>query len=180
MQTANLDLPRKIFFARHQSHFDTLTIWAALPLKHRRCLRPVAALDYWGTTALRRWFATRVMNAILIDRNARPTRGKHPLTPLLNALDAGYSILIFPEGTRVSNQYPSAFKSGIYHLARKVPLTHCLPLQLDNLGRILPKGEILPLPIIARLELMSPITLKEGESKAEFLARCADAATRPL
>jgi len=164
---------RKVFYSRHTSHFDFLTIWAALPLEHRTKLRPVAARDYWGKTPLRRWFSGHILNAILIDRKPARSNG-HPLDPLLEAIDAGFSLLIFPEGTRVAKGVEK-FKPGIFHLAQKRREILFIPVRLENLGRILPKGEFLPIPIIARLEIAEPIQIEPSESKDGFLKRASSA-----
>ncbi len=176
MQSDDLKLPRKVFFARHQSHFDTLIIWAALPQGERQKLRPVAALDYWGKTRLRRWFACSVLRALLIDRNPKCSRTEHPLAPMRKALDAGDSLLIFPEGKRETAVNVGDFKSGIYHLARHQERINFLPVHLENLGRILPRGEMLPLPVIARLELHPALSLRDHETRISFLTRCREAA----
>jgi len=179
MHSSDLELSRKVFFSRHQSHFDTLIIWASLPAGHRKKLRPVAALDYWGATPLRKWFACSVLRSILIDRKARCSKTHHPLAPLREALDAGDSLLIFPEGTRSSQGEAGDFKSGLFHLTQRQEPINFLPLHLENLGRILPKGEFLPLPLMARLELRPALSLTEGEKRESFLTRCRDAALSP-
>ena len=161
----------RVYFARHRSHLDTLVIWAALPTAERRNLRPVAALDYWGKTRPRRWFATQVLDAILVDREPKLGRGEHPLAEMDRALEAGSSLLIFPEGQRA----PGRFKSGIYHLMRRFPQVELIPVHLENLGRILPKGEFLPLPLIARAEFGTAIYYREEEGKVSFLERCEQA-----
>ena len=90
---------RRIYFANHTSHIDTVAIWSALPPNLRAKTRTAAAADYWGTSALKRTIALQALNAVLIDRK-RVDLEADPLGPLYDVLEAGQSIIIFPEGTR--------------------------------------------------------------------------------
>ena len=166
-----------IYYARHKSHLDTLVIWAALPQKDRKQLRPVAARDYWDKTFLRRWLSRRVLKAILLDRKPCAGCKSHPLRELADAVESGDSLLIFPEGTRSPQGDDRPFKSGIYHLAKMLPDSSFIPVSLENLGRILPKGEFLPLPLIARCSIGEALTLRADETKPAFLQRSALALT---
>lgn len=159
-----------IYFANHSSHLDFVTIWAALPAEIRARARPVAARDYWENTALRRKLARDLFNAVLIERQ-RVTAATNPLEPMLAALDAGSSLIVFPEGTRSTDGRMHEFKPGLYHLARSRPTVPLVPVFLQNLSRILPKGDVLPVPLIATLFVGVPIKLEESESKAAFLER---------
>ena len=85
------------------------------------------------------------------------------------------SVILFPEGTRGKGDEIGAFKSGIYHLVSKKPDLQCVPVYLENLNRVLPKGEILPLPILCNITLGAPLQRREGEKKTEFLQRLRDA-----
>ncbi len=160
-----------LYFAPHQSHFDFLTIWAALPADRRAKLRPVAAKDYWTGGPVRRWLSKRVFNSILLDRKARREGGAHPLDPIIETLEGGESVLLFPEGTRRTDDEPGKFLPGIYHIAKAIPELRLVPVRLENLSRIMPKGEVLPLPLIARIELGEPTCLESAEAKDQFLER---------
>lgn len=159
-----------IYFANHSSHLDFVTIWAALPAACRATVRPVAGRDYWEKTALRRRIAQDFFNAVLIERQ-HVTVATNPLEPMLAALDAGNSLIVFPEGTRSPDGKIHGFKSGLYHLARSRPQVPLVPVYLQDLNRILPKGDILPVPLIASLSVGRPLLLEGNESKSAFLAR---------
>lgn len=159
-----------LFFANHSSHLDFALIWAALPPAQRRRTRPVAGRDYWEKTALRRWIACRCFRAVLIERQ-KVTVATNPLEPMLAALDAGASLIVFPEGTRSHDGRLQAFKAGLFHLARARPGIPLVPVWLDNLNRILPKGEFLAVPLIASLSAGTAVQLGSAEPKAEFLVR---------
>ncbi len=168
------DLPHgegaAIYFANHTSHLDTLVIWSALPEQARRLTSPAAAEDYWNATAVRRWMAQEVFDAVLIPREGI-TRENNPLDRLAACLESGRSILIFPEGTRRTDGEVGAFKSGLYHLARRFPQIPLVPVYLDNLARVLPKGALVPVPVIAQAHFRAPIRLEESEAKQAFLDR---------
>lgn len=169
-------LPQRVYFANHQSNLDAPVIWASLPARLRRRTRPVAAQDYWDAGLLRRFISCRIFRCVLIERK-KVSRGSNPLVAMEVALEAGDSLILFPEGTR-SLQDDGAmneFKPGIYHLARRFPLLQFVPVYLENLNRILPKGEFLPAPILAAVTFGPALTLSEGESKSEFLARARSA-----
>ena len=159
-----------IYFANHTSHLDFVVVWAALPGPAREKLSPAAAEDYWGRTALRRRVACALFQAVLIPR-AGITRENHPVDRLAAALEAGRSVLIFPEGTRREDGTVGEFRAGLWHLAKRFPQAPLVPVLLENLNRIMPKGTLLPVPLIAQARFREPLILAPGESKPEFLTR---------
>jgi 1-acyl-sn-glycerol-3-phosphate acyltransferase len=163
-----------IYYANHTSHLDTLVIWSALPCEMRVQTSPAAAEDYWNASTMRRWVAKEVFQAVLIPREGI-TRDNNPLDRLATCLESGRSILIFPEGTRRSDGQVGVFKSGLYHLARRFPQLPLVPVYLDNLARVLPKGTLLPVPIIAQAHFREPIRFDESEAKQAFLERAREA-----
>jgi 1-acyl-sn-glycerol-3-phosphate acyltransferase len=160
---------QRIYFANHQSHADLVMIWAALPQELRSITRPIAAKDYWTKTPFKQWITTAVFNAVYVDR-AR-TGEQDPLEPLMDALESGDSIIIFPEGTRGNAEEPQPFKSGLYSLAQKFPNVVLVPAWIDNIQRVMPKGEVVPVPILCSVTFGAPIALQEGEDRRVFLDR---------
>ena len=158
----------RIYIANHTSHLDTLAIMAALPAEIRNLVHPVAALDYWGQTPGKRFVAQSCLGAILVDRT--PSGSRDPLRPLADNLEAGHSLILFPEGTR-SDGSIAPFKAGLYHLARRFPAVEIVPVYLENLHRVLPKGTMLLVPLICTLRIGGPIKLNQGETKQAFLER---------
>ena len=118
---------------------------------------------------MRRFIAERLLRAVLIDRKPEP--GSEPLAPLERLLEDGKSILIFPEGTRAEGDEIAEFRSGIYRLALRFPDVELVPVYLDNLRRILPKGSMLPVPITCTARFGTPLHVEPGEDKHGFLAR---------
>lgn len=168
------DTRQRIYFSNHTSNLDALVLWAVLPPEIRHSTRPVAARDYWTAGKLRRYLAEKVFQAILIERR-RPTAHDNPIEQILNAMGESCSIIIFPEGGRYSGVDPMPFKSGLYHLAQKRPELELVPVLIDNLNRVLPKGEVLPVPLLGSVTFGPPIHLLKGESKTAFLDRARQA-----
>lgn len=164
---------QRIYFANHQSHADLVMIWAALPQELRSITRPIAAKDYWTQTAFKEWITTAVFNAIYIDR-AR-TGEQDPLEPLIQALENGDSIILFPEGTRGHAEEPQPFKAGLYNLALRFPQVVLVPAWIDNVQRVMPKGEVVPVPILCSVTFGAPVQLQPGEDRGVFLSRARDA-----
>lgn len=161
---------QRIYFANHGSHLDTLTLWAALPRELRQSTRPVAARDYWGGGGLKGLIAGRGLNVVLIDRQ-RQTPDEDPLAPLDQALAAGHSLILFPEGTRRDDPLPGPFKAGLYHLAQRHPHVELVAVYLDNARRCLPKGSLIPVPLTCSARFGDVVSLLPGESKEHFLER---------
>ncbi|MCE2656970.1 MAG: 1-acyl-sn-glycerol-3-phosphate acyltransferase [Rubrivivax sp.] len=170
---------QRIYFANHQSHLDWVLIWAALPRELRATTRPIAARDYWTSSPFKHWLTREVFNAVYVNRQR--TDDQDPLEPLLEALRHGDSLVIFPEGTRSNKGEPQAFKSGLYHLAEQFPQVALIPVWIANVQRVMPKGEVVPVPILCTATFGAPMSLEPGEDKRRFLERARDAvvALRP-
>lgn len=163
---------QRIYFANHQSHFDWVLVWAALPKELRASTRPIAAKDYWTKTPLRHWITREIFNAVYVSRDR--SADEDPLEPLMAALRQGDSLVIFPEGTRGNKADPAAFKAGLFHLAEAFPQVALIPTWIDNVQRVMPKGEVVPVPILCTTVFGSAMYLRPGEEKREFLARARD------
>jgi 1-acyl-sn-glycerol-3-phosphate acyltransferase len=169
-------VPRqRVYFANHSSNGDFVLLWTALPAPLRRQTRPVAALDYWLTSRLRAFIGREVFNAVLIDR--RPdARTEDPVAQMAAALDQGSSLILFPEGQRNSTDTTLLpFKSGLYHLAKARPAVDLVPVWIANLNRVMPKGEVIPVPLICTLTFGAPLHIEPEETKDAFLSRATQA-----
>ncbi len=160
---------QRIYFANHQSHADLVLMWAALPLELRSNTRPIAAKDYWTSSKFRQWITSAVFNAIYVNRQR--TDDQDPLEPLIHALEHGDSIILFPEGTRGHTGTPQPFKSGLYNLAQRFPGVVLVPAWINNVQRVMPKGEVVPVPILCSVTFGTPIALEPGEERHAFLER---------
>lgn len=163
------DAPR-IYFANHSSHLDFLLLWSALPARLRRKTRPVAASDYWHQGALRRYLAIRVFRSVFVERD-NPDRSANPIAPLVEALDQGESLIVFPEGTRGTGEDLLPFKAGIFHALCTRPDTELVPVWIDNSYRVMPKGAVLPIPLLCTATFGPPARITRSEEKTAFLRR---------
>ena len=164
---------QRIYFANHQSHFDWVLIWAALPSDLRTVTRPIAARDYWTSSTLKHWITREIFNAVYVSRER--SADEDPLEPLTEALRHGDSLVIFPEGTRGHTGDPAPFKAGLYHLAQAFPEVQLIPAWIDNVQRVMPKGEVVPVPILCSVTFGAPLALQAGEDKRAFLERARTA-----
>jgi 1-acyl-sn-glycerol-3-phosphate acyltransferase len=162
---------QRIYFANHTSHADFALIWASLPYELRVRTRPVAGADYWERDRVRRYLIHEVLRGVLIER-AGHARARDPIEIIVAALDGGDSLIVFPEGTRnTTDEVMLPFKSGLYRVACQRPEVELVPVWMENLGRVLPKGEFLPVPLLSSINFGVPLHLRAGEEKDAFLAR---------
>jgi 1-acyl-sn-glycerol-3-phosphate acyltransferase len=171
------DTCQRVYFANHTSHLDPIVIWSSLPAEVRALTRPVAAKDYWEKGWVRRYLARKVFDALLIDRKDIKVH-QSPVDLMLKAMGDTHSVIIFPEGGRNTGAEIGEFKSGLYYMAKKRPDLELVPVHLDNMNRVLPRGEFLPVPLLSCITFGPPIWLEAGEPKTEFLNRARDAVRR--
>ena len=175
-------VPRKrVYFANHVSNADMPMIWSVLPHALRLRTRPVAAADYWLTSGLRRFAGAEVFRAVLIDRRPE-ARTEDPMAAILTALEAGDSLILFPEGLRNQGPEPlKPFKAGLHNIAVARPDVELVPTWIANLNAVMPKGEVIPLPLMCSVIFGEPVALRPDEDRGAFLTRAAAAllALRP-
>ena len=164
---------QRIYFANHQSHADLVMIWAALPKELRRSTRAVAARDYWTKTPFKQWLTSAVFNVIYVSRERHSD--EDPLEPLIEAMHEGDSLILFPEGTRGYADEPQAFKAGLYNLALKFPDVELVPAWIANVQRVMPKGEVVPVPVLCSVTFGIPMRVQPGEDRQAFLTRARSA-----
>src|SRR5262245_19996358 len=166
---------QRIYFGNHSSHLDFVVIWSALPPALRVRTRPVAGRDYWEDGAVRHYLASQVFRAVLIERGSATCENgvaaaRVAVDTMAKEMGRRDSLIVFPEGTRSLNGQIGPFKSGLYHLSRARPDAELIPVHLENLNRILPKGEALPVPMLSRVTFGQPLHVEADEPKDAFLA----------
>ena len=167
------DSCQRVYFANHTSHLDALVLWSSLPKQLRLITRPVAAQDYWMGGPIRRYMA-KIFNVILIDRKKIKVHNS-PIDMMVREMGNTHSLIVFPEGGRNPTGEMGEFKSGLYYLAKKRPDLELLPVYIDNLNRVMPKGEFLPVPLLSCITVGPPMWLETGENKTQFLERARNA-----
>lgn len=160
---------QRVYFANHTSHLDALVLWASLPRQLRSLTRPVAARDYWNGGPVRRYVSS-LFNVLLIDREHVRAHSS-PVDQMIREIGTTHSLIVFPEGGRNPDGELGEFKSGLYYLGKKRPDLELMPVYIDNLNRVMPKGEVLPIPLLSCISVGAPIWLEPGEGKLEFLQR---------
>lgn len=172
-QLSKMEKPT-IYYSSHHSHGDFILVWISLPQNERLRTRPVAGADYWEKGRIRRFIAQSVFHVLLIQRNS--DNPEQAIATMANTLNQGKNLIIFPEGTRnLSEQKLQPFKSGIYHLAKQNSEIQFVPVWINNMNHVLPKGAILPIPLMCQVTFGEAIQLKENEQKEDFLARTHNA-----
>jgi 1-acyl-sn-glycerol-3-phosphate acyltransferase len=170
------DTCQRVYFANHTSHLDMILIWSALPYDVRQLTRPVAAKDYWIRGPVRRYMA-KTYNALLVDRKEIKVH-QSPVDLMLREIGSTHSLIIFPEGGRQTGETVGEFKSGLYYLSKKRPDLELVPVHIDNMNRVLPRGEFLPVPLLSCITFGPPMWLEAGETKNDFLTRARQAVQR--
>jgi 1-acyl-sn-glycerol-3-phosphate acyltransferase len=172
-------LPRSgpfIVVANHSSHLDTVSLLSLFPNSRLSEIRPVAAADYFERNAIVSAFTRTFFNILPIARK-KLTPEKNPLRQMENAIRAGQSLIVFPEGTRGSGDEMGQFRTGVAHLLEKIPDLKVVPAYLVNMGRSLPKGEFIPVPFFCEVRLGAARTF--SGTRAE-ITKALEAAVREL
>ncbi|MEJ1934159.1 1-acyl-sn-glycerol-3-phosphate acyltransferase, partial [Nostoc sp. NIES-2111] len=139
-----------LFIANHSSHVDTVSILRALPRHLRRRVAVAAAADYFFASGPRSLGSALVLNAFPFSRSGQVRASLRRCGELV---DGGWSILIYPEGTRSTDGSLLPFKSGIGLLASGLSIP-VVPLAVTGGLRILPKGSSWP--------RSGPVTVRVG------------------
>ncbi|GAG44660.1 unnamed protein product, partial [marine sediment metagenome] len=120
------------------------------------------------------YMALKVFNALLIDRKEIKVH-QSPVDLMIREIGHTHSLIVFPEGGRSATGGMGEFKSGLYYLCKKRPDLELIPVHLDNMNRILPRGQFLPVPLLSCITFGAPIWLEAGEKKTDFLQRARQA-----
>ena len=157
-----------ILAANHNSHMDTMVLMALFPFHVLRKVRPVAAVDYWLSNRLLRWFSHNILHVVPIDRD-QIQADSDPLATSCAALKAGEILIFFPEGSRGKPEQLSNFKAGLALLVERVPETKVIPVFLHGLGKTWPKGTGIFVPFFCHIRIGPP--LEWNDSRRGFMKR---------
>jgi 1-acyl-sn-glycerol-3-phosphate acyltransferase len=160
-----------IIVANHNSHLDTLVLMSLFPLKTLPHLRPVAAADYFLRNRFMKWFSTRIIGIVPMDRG-KVSKNLDPLQPCCDALAKDDILILFPEGTRGKPEQISQFKRGIAHLAERFPATPVTPIFIHGLGKALPKGDFVLVPFFCDMFVGESFTF--ASNKDTFMVTLND------
>jgi long-chain acyl-CoA synthetase len=125
--------------ANHASHLDFALAGYALGAPGRE-LVVLAAKDYFFNTNARRFVVGNFTRLIPFDRERAQLDS---LDDAIDELNAGRSVLMFPEGTRSPDGAIHEFKSGAGYLALRGGCD-VLPVRISGTYEVLGKGSIIP------------------------------------
>lgn len=153
-----------IIVANHNSHLDTISILSAVPSCLLSSIKPVAAIDHFGKTQLKAKLTSFFTNALLIQRKrCRDIPENDPIYQMIKALDTGYSLLLYPEGTRGEPEKKQSMKKGIGILLNQRPHIKYVPVFIKNMGKAMPKGDGLVVPCNSSLTFGRPTKIKSAD-----------------
>jgi 1-acyl-sn-glycerol-3-phosphate acyltransferase len=190
-----LDGPALIV-ANHASHLDTAVLVSTLPAKRRRRTAVGVASGYFFDSWVRTGASAIAFNAFPIGAfpigafpieafpiGAFPIeQGDGGLTPLpAKLLAEGWTVVIFPEGTRSSDGFLRPFRLRAAELAIEcqVPV---VPVGILGTYAAMPRGSYWPVPGRPRVAVRygMPMMPGAGEAANEFDTKIADAVKQLL
>lgn len=163
-----------IIVANHNSHFDTLILMCLFSGSQILKIHPVAAADYFCNTAIKKFIFTKLLGIIPLSRKVKKATEEELFKDINEPLRKGQTIIIYPEGTRGTDNTLSKFKSGVAHIARMNPDIPVVPCYINGPDRILPKGSFLWVPFIADVYISEPVYYDNTSTK-DFTARIQSA-----
>lgn len=158
--------PRHAIAANHNSHLDALVLMSLIKFRDIPKVKLVAAKDYFCRKPLRTWISMNLIGVIPIERN--PKEGEDVLEPVKKAIADGYTLVIFPEGTRGEPEKRQPLKYGIAKLVQEIPDMTVTPVFMHGLGKSLPRGEALLVPFVCQVNVGQEIGW--GGDRAAFIA----------
>jgi 1-acyl-sn-glycerol-3-phosphate acyltransferase len=156
-----------IIVANHSSHLDTALLLTTLPVEWQRRVTVGAAADYffdawWRAVGSALAFATFPIERHGIGLSTTPSK----------LLAAGWSIVMFPEGTRSPDGWTRRFRPGAAALAaaHRVPI---VPVGLSGSYAAMPRGRNWPGPDRPPVHVRfgRPLRARDSEDVLDFNER---------
>ncbi len=132
-----------ILVANHASHMDTPVILSALPRRLRKRTVVAAAADYFYRNRVVASLVSLVFNTVPIERNGGGGGMSKSGSHLDKLLDQGWSLLLYPEGTRSRGGVPGTLRRGAAVLAAAHHLT-IVPIRVTGTAQAMPPGRLWP------------------------------------
>jgi 1-acyl-sn-glycerol-3-phosphate acyltransferase len=165
-----------LILANHASHLDTAVLLSTLPTKRRRRTAVAVAGGYFFDSRLRTGASAITFNAFPIEQSD----GALSRTPA-ELLAKGWSVVIFPEGTRSRDGFVGPFQIGAAEIAVKsqVPV---IPVGILGTYAAMPRGSNWPVPGRPRVSVRygSPIRSRPDELPEDLTQRIFDAVKQLL
>jgi len=159
-----------VLVSNHTSHFDCPLILASLPHRIRHRTIVAAAADYFYKIQALGMLTSLALGTVPFERGAG---SRESLDRLKEGLRRGWSVLIFPEGTRSPTGEMGRFKVGAAYLSIDTK-TAALPIHIGGARDIMPKGAFLPKPGRVSITFGQPVGPRPSESYDDFTQRLRD------
>jgi len=168
------DIKQFVIVSNHNSHIDTMTILSSLGYDVLHRVHPVASGDYFAKNKVIGWLVKKLVNALFVYK--KTNKGKGNLAYLDQHMKEGKSLIIYPEGTRGKPDDLAKFKTGIGVLLADNPQVTVVPVFLDGAGKMMPRGDGIPLPTLAYFKMGTPFSV-EGMNVEEINNRIYEEVT---
>jgi 1-acyl-sn-glycerol-3-phosphate acyltransferase len=160
-----------IVAANHVSHLDTPVVLRALPRRIRNRLVVAAAKDYFYRSKARGLLVSLSLATFPFDREGG---SRESLARTRSLVERGWSLLLFPEGTRSPSGELGRVRTGVAVLSSQTGAP-VMPLYVHGLDRVMPKGTSAPLPGGVVVDVGEPIEPREGEDPSVLRDRVESA-----
>jgi 1-acyl-sn-glycerol-3-phosphate acyltransferase len=162
-----------IFYSNHTSHLDATLIMCSLPERWQKKTAVGAARDYFFDVWWRQAFTALVYGGFAIDRGRG---GATAINKARQLVDDGWSIVLFPEGTRSQDGHMQRFRHGASRLAIELGVG-VVPIAIVGAYQAMPKGRFWPKPgrPVVTMRYGAPIYPEEGESHQSLSLRMQQA-----
>lgn len=129
-----------VFVANHSSHIDTPIILNALPRVWRRRTVVAAAADYFYRARRKAIAVSLAFNTVPVMREGG---GSGQMEHVDRLLDSGWSMLVYPEGTRAKEGHEERLRTGAAVIAAQhgIPL---VPIHVTGTRDAMPRGKAWP------------------------------------
>ncbi|MDG2152858.1 MAG: lysophospholipid acyltransferase family protein [Crocinitomicaceae bacterium] len=158
--------PQFVLASNHNSHADAVTLMTAIPNNQLSKTRPIAAADYFGRNKFVSFTSWFFLNLALIPRKKAENPGESdPIQIMDNILKKGQSIILFPEGSRGEAGKLQPFKKGVGYIMESNRTVPVIPVYMEGIGRVLPKGNKIILPSLTKVYIGEAVYFKEESAE---------------
>ena len=165
-----LDEKQFIIVANHNSHLDTMTIMSSIPRRLIHKVKPVAAADHFGKTNWSTKLSNYFVNTLLIQRKRdKDNPANDPVARMVKALDDGYSLILFPEGTRGEPEVQQQLKPGVAFVLSQRPHIRYVPAFMKGMGKAMPKNDSLIVPFSSSISFGRPKSISPSQDVASIM-----------